>query len=40
MKKFLILYKAPVDAMAQTATASSEQRAKLPPIITQFLNKT
>jgi hypothetical protein len=28
MKKFLILYKAPVDAMTQTANATPEQQAK------------
>jgi len=28
MKKFLILYKAPVDAMAQTASASPEEQAR------------
>ena len=28
MKKFLILYKAPLDAMAQTANSTPEQQAK------------
>jgi hypothetical protein len=28
MKKYLILYKAPLDAMAQTANATPEQQAK------------
>ena len=40
MKKFLILYKAPVDAMAQTASASPEQQAKGMEAWMQWAKKT
>lgn len=40
MKKFLILYKAPVDAMTQMAGASSEQQAKGMETWMQWAKKT
>lgn len=40
MKKFLVLYKAPVDAMAQTAGATTEQRAKGMEAWMQWAKKT
>jgi len=40
MKKFLILYKAPVDAMAQTFSASPEQQAKGMEAWMQWAKKT
>jgi len=40
MKKFIVLYHAPVDAMKQTAGASSEEQAKGMEAWMQWAKKT